>query len=448
MTDINVAKKIGEEEKRLQRQKITKSVALITTVVGACYAVFSHIFYPSLIIYPIACVIISLLALALNKTSWNDVARLVLSVLVMALAFVYHAFIVQPGEPIIYSLYMIQMSLSVIPWVLFDYNERSYLIPTLLICYAMFFTQNVVNQQMSMPLDSTMFREGLLNNVSYIFAVLILVSCLIFLKIKYHEAEKRKYGLVGTLEDQKDELRAKQSELEKTMDEVNASRKEEEKRTWTATGLSEISDILRENDTESNIFDKVLSKLIRYTNSNQGGIYLLEDDLLILTSSYAYNHKKIIEQQVSVENGLLGQATKGKDAIYLKEVPDSYVTITSGLGESTPRNILIIPLILNEAVEGVMEFASFNLYEDHQIAFIKRVGENIASYIFNYKSNEKTRQLLKQSQEHSEQMRAQEEEMRQNLEELSATQEQMARKEREYLKKIKDLEDQALKSKI
>jgi hypothetical protein len=176
---------------------------------------------------------------------------------------------------------MIQMSLSVIPWVLFDYNERSYLIPTLLICYAMFFTQNVVNQQMSMPLDSTMFREGLLNNVSYIFAVLILVSCLIFLKIKYHEAEKRKYGLVGTLEDQKDELRAKQSELEKTMDEVNASRKEEEKRTWTATGLSEISDILRENDTESNIFDKVLSKLIRYTNSNQGGIYLLEDDLLI-----------------------------------------------------------------------------------------------------------------------------------------------------------------------
>lgn len=270
----------------------------------------------------------------------------------------------------------------------------------------------------------------------------------IFLKIKYHEAEKRKYGLVGTLEDQKDELRAKQSELEKTMDEVNASRKEEEKRTWTATGLSEISDILRENDTESNIFDKVLSKLIRYTNSNQGGIYLLEDDLLILTSSYAYNHKKIIEQQVSVENGLLGQATKGKDAIYLKEVPDSYVTITSGLGESTPRNILIIPLILNEAVEGVMEFASFNLYEDHQIAFLKRVGENIASYIFNYKSNEKTRQLLKQSQEHSEQMRAQEEEMRQNLEELSATQEQMARKEREYLKKIKDLEDQALKSKI
>lgn len=448
MKDIYVTKKVGEEEKRLQRQSITKSVALITTVVGACYAVFSYIFYPSLIVYPLACVVISLLALALNKTSWNDVSRLVLSVLVMALAFVYHAFLVQPGEPIIYSLYVIQMSLSVIPWVLFDYNERSYLIPTLLICYAMFFTQNVVNQQMSMPLDSTMFREGLLNNVSYIFAVLILVSCLMFLKIKYHEAEKRKYRLVGALEDQKDELRAKQTELEKTMDEVNASRKEEEKRTWTATGLSEISDILRENDAEINIFDKVLSKLIRYTNSNQGGIYLLEDDLLILTSSYAYNHKKIIEQQISVENGLLGQATKEKDAIYLKEVPDSYVTITSGLGESTPRNILIIPLILNEAVEGVMEFASFNLYEDHQIAFLKRVGENIASYIFNYKSNEKTRQLLEQSQEHSEQMRAQEEEMRQNLEELSATQEQMARKEQEYLKKIKDLEDQALKSKI
>jgi hypothetical protein len=79
---------------------------------------------------------------------------------------------------------------------------------------------------------------------------------------------------------------------------------------------------------------------------------------------------------------------------------------------------------------------------EHEIAFVKKLAENIASALANTKTNEQTKKLLKESQIQAEQLRAQEEEMRQNMEELSATQEQMNMKENEYINLIKTLESE------
>ena len=84
---------------------------------------------------------------------------------------------------------------------------------------------------------------------------------------------------------------------------------------------------------------------------------------------------------------------------------------------------------MNEEIYGVVELASFQEYKDYQIQFVEKLGESIASTIAGVRTNQKTRDLLEDSQMLAEQMKAQEEEMRQNMEELSATQEEMARKE-------------------
>ncbi len=113
-----------------------------------------------------------------------------------------------------------------------------------------------------------------------------------------------------------------------------------------------------------------------------------------------------------------------EEPVYLLQVPDNYVSITSGLGESKPGYILIVPLKINSEVEGVMELASFRPYETSEIQF--------AATLATAQTNERTRQLLEQSQMQAEQMRAQEEEMQQNTEEMQATQEEFHRTEREY----------------
>ena len=133
--------------------------------------------------------------------------------------------------------------------------------------------------------------------------------------------------------------------------------------------------------------------------------------------------------RVLLGEGLVGACALEKETIILTEIPEEYISISSGLGEANPNCILLVPLKQDDKVVGVFEVASFKVFEQYEIEFIEKVAESIAATVITVKINEKTRYLLEQSQQQAE-MQAQEEEMRQNMEEL-ITQEEMARKEKE-----------------
>jgi len=221
---------------------------------------------------------------------------------------------------------------------------------------------------------------------------------------------------------------------------------DEQKRNWATAGMAELGNILRgSSDNSEELYFNVLSYLIKYVKSNQGALYLVEnrsaDTILKMVSCYAYNKKKYLSQEVAPGQGLVGQAYLEKEIIFIKEVPKEYIHITSGLGDAPPRSVLICPLLLNDEVFGVLEMASFKEFEKFEQEFMKAATEQVASVIASVKNNERTSALLQESQQRTEELRAQEEEMRQNMEELSATQEEMARKEREYMNKIQLLEE-------
>ncbi len=130
---------------------------------------------------------------------------------------------------------------------------------------------------------------------------------------------------------------------------------------------------------------------------------------------------------MEIGQGLLGQCVLEEATIHLREIPQGYIDITSGLGESTPTSLLIVPLKVNENVYGVLEIASFNKFKPNEIEFVERLSETVASTLANVQSTQTTKSLLEESQLYAEQLSAQEEEMRQNMEELAATQEEMGR---------------------
>lgn len=210
---------------------------------------------------------------------------------------------------------------------------------------------------------------------------------------------------------------------------------EDKKRNWTTSGLAKFGDILRSfNDNFEKLADEIISNLAKYIGANQGALFIIEtnnvaseDEYMELAACYAWDKKKFLEKKIYKGEGLSGQAWIEGDVIYLTEVPNDYVSITSGLGEANPRSVLIVPLKLNDEIHGVIELASFKEYEEFEIEFIERIAENIASTISSVKVNERTQKLLEESTMMTEQMRAQEEEMRQNMEELQATQEKIQR---------------------
>jgi len=221
---------------------------------------------------------------------------------------------------------------------------------------------------------------------------------------------------------------------------------ENERRNWSAEGLARFMELLRNTHEVKHMGKKILPQMVEYLHANQAALFVKREEghqyILEMAACYAYGREKFMQQKLLPGEGLAGQAFLEKEKIMLTEVPEDYANISSGLGEARPRCVLIMPLKLNEEVEGILEIASFREFPEYVLKFVEKLAENLAATIRNVRINEHTQNLLSDSQEKAEIMRSQEEEMRQNMEELSATQEEMRRKENAYLSKIEALEQQ------
>jgi methyl-accepting chemotaxis protein len=225
--------------------------------------------------------------------------------------------------------------------------------------------------------------------------------------------------------------------LRKAKEEEIWRKKEDEKHNWTNTGFAKFGDLLRHNTDDMKEFSyNIISNLVKYLDANQGGLFFVNDENendvhISLMACYAYNRKKFLEQRIDIGENLVGRCVMEGETIFMTEIPDDYINITSGLGDANPKSLLIVPLKFNDNVFGVIEIASFNVFEKYQISFVERIGESIASTISSLKINIRTVKLLEESKHKSEELASQEEEMRQNMEELQTTQEESARREAE-----------------
>ncbi|MBN1789769.1 MAG: PAS domain S-box protein [Bacteroidales bacterium] len=214
---------------------------------------------------------------------------------------------------------------------------------------------------------------------------------------------------------------------------------------WIAEGKETISDILRQHNKIEELSVKVIQTLVTYTRLIQGALYIYDEEKKILATAatYAYNRRKYDTAEYKLGYGLIGQCAYEMDYIYRTEIPDDYVTISSGiLGDQKPRSLLLIPLITDEKLQGVMEFASLeNQIPALTIELIKELGEIIARTFFNLKNNQRTEKLLHESQLMTLELQENEEELRQNAEEMRATQEELKKSNEHLEKQIQEVEN-------
>ena len=221
--------------------------------------------------------------------------------------------------------------------------------------------------------------------------------------------------------------------------------KKEAEQLWISKGKDVISEILRLHNNVEDLSLDALINIIKYVNLLQGALYFYDEDTRKLRNlaTYAYNRRKYIKQEFSVGQGLIGQCAYEMDYIYRTDIPNDYTTITSGiLGDKKPASLLIVPLIADEKLQGVIEFASLDKeIPATTIKFLRELSEIIARTFFNLRVNKKTEKLLVEAQKMTGELRENEERLRQNAEEMRATQEELSETNEKLEAKIQEVQN-------
>jgi len=230
------------------------------------------------------------------------------------------------------------------------------------------------------------------NNFSTVFIIMLLVIAVVLITV---------FVIINT------NLRA-----------LKKAEQESADRNWILTGNFELNEKIRGEKTETELAQSVINQLCTYLNTQIGAIYLFDNGQLNLSGSYAYSFRKQNTSIIKPGEGLVGQAAAEKKIIVFTEVPDDYIRINSGLGNSIPKNLVMLPLLQDEEIKGVIEIGSAKEFSTLQMEFLSKIGENIAIVINAAQSRRKLKDLLEETRRQAEELEVQQEELKQSNEEL------------------------------
>ncbi len=173
-----------------------------------------------------------------------------------------------------------------------------------------------------------------------------------------------------------------------------------EEQAWLKSNLAKFSQMLQGQRELAIVARSILSELAPVTGASHGVFYLMdaETSILKLLGSYAYQERKHLANQFRLGEGLVGQCALEKQKIALSQVPSDYIKINSGLGEATPLNILVIPVIFETEVIAVIELASFQDWSQIHLTFLDQVTDTIGIVLKAIAADIRRQELLQQSQ--------------------------------------------------
>jgi PAS domain S-box-containing protein len=210
-----------------------------------------------------------------------------------------------------------------------------------------------------------------------------------------------------------------------TMRDVTLARKAEAERDakdWIVTGIGRLNTVFQEQSATSDFARRIISELAEYTGAQVGAFYTqeLEGDgrALTLLASHAYTRRKGIPTRFLPGEGLIGQAALERKQILVSDLPDDYVCVGSGLGESPPRHLCVTPLVFEGTVRGMIELASLGRLSDTALDYLRQAAVIVAVALEASMARERVSAALARAQQLAAELEAQQETLRNTNAEL------------------------------
>jgi HAMP domain-containing protein/signal transduction histidine kinase/CheY-like chemotaxis protein len=231
---------------------------------------------------------------------------------------------------------------------------------------------------------------------------------------------------------------------------------------WLKTNVARFTNLLQGQRDLLNVARLILSELAPLVGE-QAGLFYINDTAagangngngsetsLRLLASYGYQERKRLGNRFAPGEGLVGQCVLEKQRILLTSVPDDYIKVTSGLGEASPRNIVVLPVLFEGDVLAVIELASFSNFSQIHLTFLDQLTESIGIVLNTLAANMRTEELLKQSQSLTQELQNQQQELQetnrrleQQARSLQASEERLKEQQEELQQTNEELEEKA-----
>ncbi len=169
---------------------------------------------------------------------------------------------------------------------------------------------------------------------------------------------------------------------------------------WLKTNLAKFSGMMQGQRSLEALAQLIMSELTPVVSAQIATFFVMEGDgekpMLKLLSSYGYTHRKNVANRYGLGEGLVGQAALERKPIIVSDVPDDYVAISSSLGESRPRNIVVFPVLFEDKVRGVVELGSFQPFNRIHLTFLDQLALSIGVVFNMIGASRRTEELLEQ----------------------------------------------------
>jgi HAMP domain-containing protein/signal transduction histidine kinase/CheY-like chemotaxis protein len=218
---------------------------------------------------------------------------------------------------------------------------------------------------------------------------------------------------------------------------------------WLKTNLARFSSMMQGQKDLDTVSRLIMSELTPLVGAHYGAFFLMEaegdDRTLQLANTYAYRERKGIPNRFKLGESLVGQCALEKKTILVTKVPSDYITISSGLGEAGPLNIIVLPILFEDEVRAVIELASFQAFSTIHQLFLDQLSESIGVVLNMITANMRTGELLAQSQKLAQELQNQSSELTGQQQALRTTNAALERQALELEEKANLLEEQNAK---
>ncbi|SDS26182.1 Signal transduction histidine kinase [Paenibacillaceae bacterium GAS479] len=202
-----------------------------------------------------------------------------------------------------------------------------------------------------------------------------------------------------------------------------------QEQTWLKTNLANVTVEVQGITELDGLAGKLAELIAPLTGSTYAALYIRdhmgEGRTLTLRGTYAGMEETRMRSVIRLNEGLAGQAAADGHPLYITQVPNDYLQVSSGIGEASVNELYIMPLHYQHKVVGVLELGTLQKFTDIHKELLQQVGESVGMVLHNLFGRIRIEELLRESQTMSEELQSQSEELISQQEELRSSNERL-----------------------